>query len=95
MYTSIVGLFIWRLHHHFFLPAILFSSIYFCIVEGIHHGADHPQPVIAIVHQEDIGHHLPTGRLDWVSLERISLLQDLAMPPLSEIWRRNLASLDV
>ncbi|NP_001132859.1 uncharacterized protein LOC100194352 [Zea mays] len=63
--------------------------------EGIHQDADHPQPVIAIIHQEDIGHHLPTGRLDWVSLERISLLQDLAMPPLSEIWRRNFASLDV
>jgi hypothetical protein len=76
--------------------ACLFILFYlFRYVEGIHQDADHPQPVIAIIHQEDIGHHLPTGRLDWVSLERISLLQDLAMPPLSEIWRRNFASLDV
>jgi len=52
--------------------------------EGIHQGADHPQ-AIGIVHQEDIGHHLLTGRLDWVSLERICSLQDLAMPPPSEI----------
>jgi len=63
--------------------------------EGIHRGADHPHQAIGIVHQEDIGHHLPTGRLDWVSLERICSLQDLAMPSPSEIWRRNFANLDV
>jgi len=77
-----------------FLPSSLFSSICFDVVEGIHQGADHPQ-AIGIVHQEDIGHHLPTGRLDWVSLERICSLQDLAMPSPSEIWRRNFANLDV
>uniref|UniRef100_A0A0E0MWC5 RRM domain-containing protein n=1 Tax=Oryza rufipogon TaxID=4529 RepID=A0A0E0MWC5_ORYRU len=39
--------------------------------EGIHHGADHLLPVIVIIHLEGRGHHLPTGRLDWVSLDGI------------------------
>ncbi|BAB64741.1 P0560B06.2 [Oryza sativa Japonica Group] len=63
--------------------------------EGIHHGADHLLPVIVIIHLEGRGHHLPTGRLDWVSLDGICLLQVLVMPPLSEIWKRNSLSMGV
>jgi hypothetical protein len=77
-----------------FLPANLFIVFVCYTVEGIHQGAGHPHQVIAITHQKDIGHHLPTGRLDWVSLGGISLLQVSAMPPLSEIWRKNLGSMD-
>ncbi|VAH45356.1 unnamed protein product [Triticum turgidum subsp. durum] len=61
--------------------------------EGIHQGTDHLQQGIILL--KDVGHHLPTGRLDWVSLGGICLLQVLAMPPQSESWRRNLQSLDV
>lgn len=61
--------------------------------EGIHQGTDHLQQGIILL--KDVGHHLPTGRLDWVSLGGICLLQVLAMPPQSESWRRNLLSLDV
>lgn len=63
--------------------------------EDIHQGTDHLQQVIVSILLKDLGHHLPTGRLDWVSLGRICLLQVLAMPPLSESWRRNSLSLDV
>jgi len=63
--------------------------------EGIHQGTDHLQQVIVSILLKDLGHHLPIGRLDWVSLERICLLQVLAMPQLSENWRRNSLSLDV
>ena len=62
--------------------------------EGIHQGTDHLHQVIVIIRLEDLGHHLPTGRLDWVSLDGIFLLQVLAMPPPSEIWRRNSLGLD-
>jgi hypothetical protein len=63
--------------------------------EGIHQGTDHLQQAIVSIHLKDLGHHLPTGRLDWVSLGGICLLQVLAMRPLSENWRRNLLSMDV
>lgn len=61
--------------------------------EGIHQGTDHLQQGSILL--KDVGHHLPIGRLDWVSLDGICLLQALAMPPQSESWRRNLLSLDV
>jgi hypothetical protein len=63
--------------------------------EGIHQGTDHLQQAIVSILPRDLGHHLPTGRLDWVSLGRICLLQVLAMPPPSENWRRNSLNLDV
>lgn len=66
---------------------------FYIVEEGIHQGTDHLQQGIILL--KDVGHHLPTGRLDWVSLGGICLLQVLAMPPQSESWRRNLLSLDV
>jgi hypothetical protein len=80
---------------HFNYALLLYASVRFDIVEGIHHGADHLLPVIVIIHLEGRGHHLPTGRLDWVSLDGICLLQVLVMPPLSEIWKRNSLSMGV
>ena len=75
---------------------LVYASFLFDIVEeGIHQGTGHLQQVIVSILLKDIGHHLPTGRLDWVSLVGICLLQVLAMPPLSENWRRNSLSMDV
>ena len=72
---------------------VLIIYIFYIVEEGIHQGTDHLQQGIILL--KDVGHHLPTGRLDWVSLGGICLLQVLAMPPQSESWRRNLQSLDV
>jgi hypothetical protein len=76
--------------------ALVYVSFWFDLVEeGIHQGTDHLQQAIVSILPRDLGHHLPTGRLDWVSLGRICLLQVLAMPPPSENWRRNSLNLDV